>query len=393
MLGGRVSRNHEILFKNTVVNYDVIVIGVGGVGSAAIYQLALRGARVLGIEQFGVAHDRGSSHGHTRVIRQAYFEHPDYVPLLTTAYQLWRDLERETANTLFHRVGLLEVGPAGGVLIPGVLESSRQHNLAVDQLTTSDFSGRFPGFRLPDDAEAVFEANAGYLMVEDCISAHIQEAVKLGAELRTHTAVRSWQAEADCVSVVCDTERFTAGKLVLATGAWVVPLLDQLGVPLRVLTKHLYWYGNDDPAYRADRGCPVFFYEMSRGCFYGFPQLDLRGVKIAEHTGGTELSDPSQLPREVDVEDRRRAASFLCQALPGVSRRPTDHASCMYTMSPDEHFILDRHPQFADVAFAAGLSGHGFKFAPVLGRALAELTLDGETTLPIDFLSIDRLSV
>ncbi|NIP87208.1 MAG: N-methyl-L-tryptophan oxidase [Planctomycetales bacterium] len=370
--------------------YDVIVLGLGGVGSAALFQLALRGARVLGIDQFAPPHARGSSHGHTRIIRQAYFEHPDYVPLVRSACQLWQKLERRTGRQLYHQVGLLEVGSPRGKLIPGVLHSAACHGLAVQQLTAADVARDYPAFTLPADTVAVFERDAGYLLVEDCVEAHLQEAVACGAHIRTHTVVRQWRADGGGVHVASEDAHWKADHLVITAGAWAGELLAQLNVPLRVLRKHLHWYATADSRYRAERGCPLFFYETAEGCFYGFPQIDSRGVKIAEHSGGELVADPGKVARDVDSGDRLRVERFLQTHLPSVSTQPTDHAVCLYTMSPDEHFLVDRHPHQPQVVFAAGLSGHGFKFAPVLGQALAEMVLDGQTGLPMEFLHAQR---
>jgi sarcosine oxidase len=369
-------------------NYDVIVIGCGGVGSATLYQLAREGVRALGIEQFGIAHERGSSHGQTRIIRQAYFEHPDYVPLLRMAYAAWGKLEQQSGRKLFHRIGLLEVGPADGALIPGVLESARRHNLAIETFNAAEVALRFPGFRAPQDAVAVFEENAGYLLVEEAVRAQLDCARNCGAELRTGQTVRAWRVEGDTVCVDCEQESFSAARLIVTTGAWSASLLRPFGVNLRVVPKHLHWYANESTNYRD--GSPVFFYEIPRGYFYGFPQLDERGVKIGEHSGGDEVSDPLKVARGVDPEDRRRTIEFLCDYLPQVSHRAEDHTVCFYTFSPDNHFIVDRHPEYENVAFAAGLSGHGFKFAPVLGQVLSDFALRGSTDLPVAFLSLNR---
>ena len=372
-------------------NYDVIVLGCGGVGSAALYHLASEGVRALGIEQFGIAHHRGSSHGQTRVIRQAYFEHSDYVPLLLASYQKWHDLEQESGQNLFRRVGVLEVGAADGVLIPGVLESARRYGLLLEQLNEQELAQRFGGFRIPPDSVAVFEENAGYLLVEDAIRTYLDRAMALGAELKTDQRVRDWRVTGDLVQVDCGKESYSASKLIVTTGAWAAPMLRSLGVELQVLPKHVHWYANESADYRD--GCPAFFYETSRGCYYGFPQVDERGVKIGEHSGGVPVSDPADAPTDVDPVDRQRTSDFLREYLPGVSSRPLDHSVCFYTKSPDEHFIIDRHPKYANVAFAAGLSGHGYKFAPVLGQTLAELVLRGTPTLPVEFLSLDRFNV
>jgi monomeric sarcosine oxidase len=376
-------------------SYDAIVVGTGGVGSAALMHLARRGVRAIGLDRFPPGHDRGSSHGRTRVIRQAYFEHPDYVPLLRRAYELWADLESARDDRLFHRAGLLEVGPADGIVIPGVLESARRYGLNVDELTPEEAARRFPGFVIPDGCRAVFERDAGFLLVERCVVAHLEEAQRLGAELHTGEAVTGWSADGDGVSVETERARYHAAKLVVAGGAWSSTLLGELGVRLRVVRKHQHWFATDDVRYRLDHGCPAFFYELSAAhempgnFFYGMPWYDEFGVKFAEHSGhDDDVADPTALDRSPSEEDRRRVEAFLRGHLPGVSTRQIAHAICMYTLTPDEHFLVDRHPRHPQVVFAAGLSGHGFKFTSVLGEVLAELALDGRSTQSIGFLGL-----
>lgn len=373
--------------------YDAIVIGTGGVGSAALFHLARRGVRALGIDRFPPGHDRGSSHGRTRLFRQAYYEHPDYVPLSRRAYALWADLEAARDDKLFYRSGLLEVGPADGHLIPGVLESARRHELNIEELMSDDVARRFPGFVVPDGCRAVFEQDAGFLLVERCVLAHLEEAQKLGATLHTGETVTRWVAGADGVTVETTTATYRAARLIIAAGAWSGGVLGELDARLRVVRKHQHWFATDDDRYRLEHGCPACFYEVPAGYFYGMPAYDDHGVKLAEHSGGDDVFDPLALDRDPDVEDRRRIESFLGAHLPGVSTREIAHAVCMYTLTADEHFILDRHPRSPLVVFAAGLSGHGFKFTPVLGEALVEMALDGTAKQPIGFLALERLAL
>jgi sarcosine oxidase len=369
--------------------YDCVIIGTGGVGSAALYYLARRGARVLGLDRFPPGHDRGSSHGDTRIIRLAYFEHPDYVPLLRRAYELWSQLEATCERQLYREVGLVEVGPPDGEVVPGVLRSAREHNLKVDSLTSSEFTRRFPGFRLPATMRAVFEQKAGYLAVEACVRSYVAEAQKLGAELHSDETILGWQADGNGVSVKTNKSQYTAARLIVTPGAWAPQLLADIGVRFEIRRKSLFWY--DAPAvYHADQHCPAYLYETPAGAFYGFPQIDDWGLKVAEHSGGQVISDPLAVDRDIDPQDRKRVEEFLGEYLPGVSRSLRKHVTCMYTMSPDSHFIVDRHPQHPQVAFVAGLSGHGFKFASVLGEILTELTLDGRSTTPIGFLRCNR---
>jgi len=372
------------------MTWDVIVLGAGGVGSAAAWRLARRGARVVALERFGRAHDRGSSHGRTRIIRQAYFEHPDYVPLLRRGYEIWSELEQARGQRLFHRTGLIEIGRPDGALIPGVLEAARRHGLEVDELSPAEARRRFPAFRFSDGSRVVLERQAGYLRVEDCVLAQLAEAERAGAEVRFEEPARRWRATGDGVVVETALGRYEAGRLVVCGGAWAGRLLSGLDLGLRVVRKHLHWYATEDRGYAEEAGCPTFFYELPEGYFYGFPRVDDLGVKVAEHSGGEPVADPLTVDRGIDPEERRRVESFLARHLPGVTSRPTSHSVCLYTRSPDEHFLVGRHPEHGQVVFAAGLSGHGFKFAGVLGEVLADLALDGRTPLPIAFLDPSR---
>ncbi|HJQ81889.1 MAG TPA: N-methyl-L-tryptophan oxidase [Lacipirellulaceae bacterium] len=398
-------------------HYDAIVLGAGGVGSAVMLHLARRGARVLGIDRFHPPHDRGSSHGHTRVIRQAYFEHPDYVPLLVESYRLWRELEQQVGRHLFHQVGLIQAGPPEGHVVPGALRSAAQHNLAVEQLSANEIEKRWPGLRAAHHLIGAYEPGAGYLLVEDCVRAHLDAARAAGAEFLGETEVEAWSASGDEVRVKTARGEFTANRLVITAGAWAgrnllpLPMGEGRGegaqspkspnpnplpkgegtIKLTVRRKSLFWFEAAAAEYEVANGFPVFLFELPHGVFYGFPKLDARGVKVAEHSGGRTVNDPLVVDRSIDRDERERLIQFLSAHLPGVSNKVMDHAVCLYTMSPDENFIVDRHPAHSNVVFAAGLSGHGFKFVPVLGRALAELALDGGTKLPIGFLSLGRL--
>ena len=243
---------------------------------------------------------------------------------------------------------------------------------------------------VPNGLLAVYEPAAGYLLVEDCVRAHLDGARHAGANLHSNTEVQAWSADGNEVRVQTSRGEFTADRLIIAAGSWSAAMLAGVGTHLTVRRKSLFWFETNDAAYDVSANFPVFLYELPDGVFYGFPKIDPRGVKAAEHSGGrrdrrSADRGPRHRPRRVG-----RVAKFLSAHLPGVSSNVTDHTVCLYTMSPDEHFIVDRHPEHPNVVFAAGLSGHGFKFTPVLGRVLAELALDGGTELPIDFLSLDR---
>ena len=372
--------------------FDAIVLGCGAVGSAALSHLAHRGLRVLGLERFAPPHDRGSSHGRTRMIRQAYFEHPDYVPLVLRAFEQWHTLEAAVGRTLYRETGLLEIGPPTGHVVPGLLAAARRHNLAVDELAPAEIVRRFPGFALPDGMLGVFERRAGFLHVEDCIRAQIEQAVAAGAELHSNEAVAAWRIDGTNVVVETDRGRYEAAKLVITVGAWAGQLLADLQVPLVVRRKPQYWFAPHGGAYRADDGTPSFLYETPDGVFYGFPIFGPEGMKCAEHSGGAIVANPLELRRDVDTADLARVERFITSCLPQLTTTVNDHAPCMYTMSPDENFLVDVHPRHPQVSFVAGLSGHGFKFAPVLGEALADLATLGSSKLPIQFLSVKRFN-
>ena len=367
-------------------SFDTIVIGTGGVGSATLHQLAKRGQRVLGLDRHPQAHSFGSSHGQFRIIRQAYFEHPDYVPLLLRVYELWRELEETAGASLFHQVGLVEVGPADGVLIPAVMQSVSQHDLEIEQLTAKETRERFPYFA-HHDMQVVFEPTAGYLLVEDCVRAQLRLAVEEGATWRQES-VLDWTAAKGEVQVRTADSSYAAEQLIICGGAWSASLLRDVGVKLQVIEKHQYWFG---PPAGLPAEMPVFFFETSSGWFYGFPPMDGAGLKLAQHSGGRKRTGPFDLESARDDEDLEGVTRFAKTHFQGAMGELKSRQACMYTMSPDEHFILDRHPVHEKVHFAAGLSGHGFKFAPVLGLILAQLASGEEPELPVDFLRIDRL--
>lgn len=372
--------------------YDVIVIGCGGVGSAALYHLARRGARVMGLDRFPPGHNRGSSHGRTRMIRLAYYEHPNYVPLLMRAYDLWHDLEEAANKQLLLQTGLLVGGLQESHLVAGVLRAASEHQLQVDELTPSEVLQNFPGFRLSQNFAALFEHRAGYLKVEDCVIEHASSARRAGAELVVGTEVRDWKIENNHVKVTTDTTSYFADRIVISGGAWSSQLLSSLKIPFEVLRKPLFWYRSDDAAHHQSAGAPCFLFETLDGIFYGFPKVDEQGIKIAEHSGGRRVVDPLQLEQSIDQSDQQRIEDCLNLHLPSASRDCTAHAVCMYTMSPDGHLVVGQHPEFSQVAFVAGLSGHGFKFTPVLGEIMADLTISGRTNHPIQFLSPTRFS-
>ncbi len=370
--------------------YEVVVVGCGGVGSAALASLARAGAKVAGIEQFSPGHDRGSSHGETRIIRLSYFEHPAYVPLLRRAYDLWAELEQRSGEELYLETGLLQVGPADGVVVPGVLRSAAEHGLEVQELDSDGVRRRFPGFVADPDHRAVFEARAGVLRVEACVLAQLAEARAHGAELRCEESVRAIELDSEGATLRTDRGVLRARRVIVTAGPWAGGLLKELGLPLQVLRKSLFWIRTEDAAYGAESGAPAFFFETSDGMYYGFPSLGTGEVKVAEHTGGAWVADPREVDREVWPQEEGRLRDFLGTHLPGVNGPRTRHAACLYTKTPDEHFFVGEAPGTPQLLVAAGLSGHGFKFVPALGEHLADLALERAPRLDMDFLSLGR---
>ena len=371
-------------------HFDAIILGMGGVGSAAAYHLARRGCKVLALDRFPGGHNRGSSHGDTRIVRQAYFEHSDYVPLLLAAYDLWAELEQCVGEKLFSQVGVLQLGPADGHVVRGVQQAAALHGLNVETLAAEEIRRRFPAFGVSDELCGVFEPLAGFVRVERAVLAHLMAAAMAGAELRAGVEVQQWRASGNGVEIITNRGSFFADRLIVTAGAWAASLLNDLDLPLHVLRKHLYWYGPAHAACSEEAGCPAFLYELPEGVFYGVPQCDSKGVKIGEHSGGEVVMEPLTDPRQADSQDMARVDAFRRRWLHGVGSHLRERSVCHYTMSPDGHFIVDRHPQHSQVVFAAGLSGHGFKFTPVLGDVLAELALEGTTGYPVGFLSLNR---
>lgn len=363
------------------MTHDVIVIGLGGMGSAAAYHLARRGAKVLGLEQYPLAHDLGSSHGETRLIRKAYFESPAYVPLLERAYALWDELSANAGRTLLHRTGLLLVSDRGEA---GATERARavaaKYSIATEEVSVTDARARFPQLVIHDGDVALWEPGAGWLEVERCVEAHARAAERAGATLVFGEPVTAVHQDHASVRVDTATQTYEAKTLVVAAGPWATKLLSSFGLPLRVHRVVQSWFAAPE-AYEASAGMPCFAYDTARGFFYGFPRINGE-IKVAEHAAHDEV-DPDTVDRVVHGEDTARTSAFAARALRDVGAMPTRSKVCLYTMTPDEHFIVDRHE---DIVFAAGFSGHGFKFASVIGESLAELALDGKTKLDLEFL-------
>jgi sarcosine oxidase len=370
-----------------VERYDVVVVGVGGMGSAALYHLAARGKRVLGIERFDLLHERGSSHGLTRIIRQAYFEHTSYVPLVQRAYELWRELESAAGEQLLYVTGAVEGGPR---IFEGAVHSSLEHGLPFEELDGAEVTRRFPAYRLPPDLRLVYQRDGGFLLPERCIVAHVDGALARGAELRTGERVLEWSARENGVRVRTDRTTVEAERLVLTAGAYsqeVARLPAGLVVAQRQV---LAWLEPRRPELFAAERFPVFNVALDEGHLYGFPVHGVPGFKLGYYDREGAKGDPDSIPREVTSADEVPLRRFAERYFPDGAGPTLDLKACLFELSPDEHFLLDRHPDSELAVVAAGFSGHGFKFCSVVGEILADLVLEGETLHDIGFLGLSR---
>jgi sarcosine oxidase len=374
--------------------YDAIVAGLGGMGSATAYQLAGRGKRVLGLEKFFPAHDKGSSHGRSRIIRQAYFEDPAYVPLLLRAYELWEQVERETGQELMTLTGGLMIGRREGELVSGSVESAEEHDLPYELLDAGEIQARFPPFSPDPETVALYEEKAGFVRPEETVKAHLDRADSLGAELRFEEPVLSWEASGEGVRVETHAGSYEAERLVISSGAWAPQLLADLRIPLEVERQVMYWFEPTSglEPFLPDR-FPIFIWEPDDGnMFYGFPvQDDDRGVKAAFFRAGGVPCTPETIDREVHQKEMDFIRGYLAEHVPDLAGRCLDARACMYTNTPDLHFVISPHPDHPQVAIACGFSGHGYKFCSVVGEILADLATEGTTRHSIDLFSPARL--
>ena len=377
------------------MTHDVIVAGLGGMGSAAAYELAGRGKKVLGLERFSPAHDRGSSHGRSRIIRQAYFEGAEYVPLLLRAYELWEQLERETGQELMTLTGGLMIGREDGDLVSGSMASADEHDLPYELLDVGELRRRFPAYAPGPDTVALYEERAGFVRPEETVKAHLDLAGSSGADLRFEEPMLSWEATDGGVRVETPESVYEAERLVISPGAWAPRLLASLGIPLEVTRQVMFWFEpTNGPEPFLPAHFPIFIWEPDDGnMFYGFPaQDDDRGVKAAFFLAGGSPTDPETIDREVREEEADFLRGYLAEHVPELAGRCLDARACMYTNTPDEHFVISLHPEHPQVAVACGFSGHGYKFCSVVGEILADLAIEGSTRHPIDLFSPARLN-
>ena len=373
-------------------SYDVAVVGLGAMGSAAAYHLARRGLNVLGLDRYSPPHSLGSSHGETRIIREAYAEHPSYVPIVQRAHELWTELEQDTGRALLLQTAGLTIGPPDGDNITGAELSARRHHLPYERLSAKEVSRRYPGLRPEEATVAILDPRAGVLYPEACIEAHIQMARQNGATLRFEEPVTSWNGDGGGVRVVTSQDQYLADRLVLSAGAWMRSLTAELRLPVKVERQVLVWFEPAaNPEHFTPQRCPIFIWEHVGGqIFYGFPDLG-QGVKVARlHQG--ELTDPDALRREVGPDDTEPVRALLRRLLPDASGRQRAAQACMFTNTPDYHFLIDHHPVYSQVIIASPCSGHGFKFASAIGEILADLLIDGRSRFDLSLFALDRFA-
>lgn len=358
-------------------HFDVIVAGLGAMGSATVAQLALRGRKVLGLDRWAPGHHFGSSHGDSRIIREMYFEHPMYVPLLQRAYDLWAVLGERVDETLLHLNGGLMIGPEDGKLVNGTLRSAREHQLDFEVLDAKAVSQRYPAFELREDLVAVRDPRAGWVDPERCNAAHLKVAARSGAELRFEEPVISWSASDGGVEVATTGGRYTADRLVLSVGARVKEVASELGLPLEVERQVVFWLDPGGNLDRYDRSVfPIYAYEYKPGNIcYGFPLLP-RGVKASVMHAGEIAGSADGVNRMIGESEVVALREALAPVLPELSRAPVRESDvCLFTNSPDHDFIIDFHPRHPNVLISSACSGHGFKFASAIGEIQADLVM------------------
>ena len=381
-------------------NFDVIVLGVGSMGSSTCYYLASRGYRVLGLEQFDIPHDQGSHAGQSRIIRKAYFEHPDYVPLLERAYENWREIENRSGSQIYFSTGLLYAGKSSDTLIKGVRESAEKYNVKVESLSNSETKDRFPQFQIPEGYEILFEPDAGFVTPERAVLLYVAQAIQAGAHIRTKEKAISWKKTGESITVITSKETYTCKKLIITAGPWASQLIPGFSKHLKVTRQAIAWV-NPKESKLFELGkfpCWLIDDHTQHGMYYGFPILPVGkfgapiGLKVALHYPG-QVSDPDAVNRVPSKDDEETLIEAIHKFLPDGYSSMHVMKTCLYTNTPDENFVLDYLPGYdQQVAIAAGFSGHGFKFVSVVGEIMADLAMKGKTELPIGFLNAQRFN-
>lgn len=370
---------------------DVVVIGLGAMGSAAAYQLASRGLKVVGLDRHAPPHTLGSTHGRSRITREAIFEHPLYVPFVRRAYELWFELEKEAGERLFHRTGGLMIGKPGGVLVQGARASAEAHGVPYEMLSAAEVRQRFPAYSPPDDAVAFLEPNAGLLLPERIIELHLQFAQARGATLLTNTPAMCCVPDGEGVRVETEDATILASHAVVTAGAWIPGLLPDLELPLALERQMLHWFRPVSQAENHEASCcPLSLWEFDDDrIFATFPNLG-DGVKCGIHHEGEIVDVPESVNREIGADEDRMVRDLLAAIQPLAAGELVESRVCIYTNTPDHHFLIDRHPEHDRIVIASPCSGHGFKFSSAVGELLADMVTGREPEVDVAVFGLGR---
>jgi sarcosine oxidase len=371
--------------------YDVIVVGVGGMGSAATYHLSKRGKRVLALEKYDIPHTRGSSHGNSRIIRLVQNERPAYVPLIQRAFELWRKLQDEHDEQLLYKTGSIHASPSEGNVFKSARRACQNHSIKHDVLTGKELGQRFPAYKhIPTDFRAVYQPDGGFLVPEECIIAHVNQAHANGADIRAREPVQNWQPTEEGVVVRTNKGKYEADNLVFAVGAWTPKFVEQLNKILVPERRVMAWLQPTKPNHFKKENFPVFSLETGNGHYYGFPMFDVPGFKFGRVPPLPRVVDPDEMSREPTIQEEELHREFAKEYFPTGAGPTMRLVTCLVTFTDDGDFIIDTHPDFSQVAIAAGFSGNGFKFCSVIGEIMADIIIKGNSELALDQFAISR---
>lgn len=376
-------------------HYDAVILGAGAMGAAAAYHLSKAGQHVLLLEQFELNHHKGSSIDHSRIIRYSY-DHPAYIKLAKAAYPLWQELEEVSGEALYTRTGGIDFGSPQTSTLAETLSSLQTMNIPHEVLSAKDAQQRFPQFRFRDDWQVIYQPDSGFLSAERCVLTHIRMAQQNGAEVRANSPVTSVEVRQESVTIKTEYDRIEAGRLIITAGSWAKSILEPLGLslPLTPLRCQIAYFAPEEKASFEPDQFPVFIAHL-KGEYpwmpYGIPSHLESGVKIGLH-GGQAVKHPSEVNYVPDDEPVEQIRVFARNHIPQADAPLKLTRICLYTMTPDEHFIIDKHPAYPHVIFAAGFSGHGFKFSAVVGSIVRDLALTGHTSHDIDLFKASRFT-
>lgn len=369
-------------------NYDLIIIGCGGIGSAALYSAVRAGLKTLCIEQYEQNHNRGGTHGETRAFRKVYYENPLYTPLLHQAYLDWKKLNQQANKILFVENGVLEMCFPNSSVALAAIDSAKKYRIPLEVLSSQEIEQRFPGFRVPEGMIGIFQPEAGFLYVDDCLNYFIDHSRSAGANILFNEKVLAWQVTNDhLIQIKTNKNTYQSKFLIVTAGSWASEIFPELNLPLNIVQKKLFWASTVDDTYSLNHS-PCFAYHLLQGKFYGFPSIS-GYVKIARHDGGLSLANPEENAIAVNKVEIDSIKKFASEYLTKISLENTKEKNCLYDNTPDMNFIIDVHPKHSQIAFATGLSGHGYKMSNVLGDILVNLIIKRENPFDLSFLSLN----